>query len=143
MKLVKRLIELAFGVFLLTLFALNSDVMISIRYYGLREPITVRFFELVLFCVSLGILLAAFGDFITQLRWIGERRRLVKKDKEHQAQVDNLTGRASEVEDENARLKRNNEALQKKVSDLEAAQAKAAETAPVNIEKSEEAPSSS
>lgn len=114
MKLVKRLIELAFGIFLLSLFALNSDVRVQIQYYGLTEPITVRFFELVLFCVALGVILAAVGDFITQLKWISERRRLLKRDQEHQSEVDLLNNRIKELEDENARYARDIEQLQRK-----------------------------
>jgi len=90
MRLIKRLIELAFVIFIISLFMKNKDVELTITYFGLAEPIKVAFWELVTFCVSVGIIVAALGDFITQLKWIGERRRMIKTDQEHQGVVDGL-----------------------------------------------------
>ncbi|MBI5568989.1 MAG: hypothetical protein HY914_03505 [Desulfomonile tiedjei] len=104
MRLIKRLIELAFFVFLLSLFGKNMDVALDIKYYGLPQPIHVSFWELVLFCVSLGIIIAAIGDFITQLRWLGEKRRLLKTDREHQSEVAGLNERIRTLEAERDRM---------------------------------------
>jgi hypothetical protein len=104
MRLIKRLIELAFFVFLLSLFGKNMDVALDIKYYGLAQPIHVTFWELVLFCVSLGIIIAAIGDFITQLRWLGEKRRLLKTDREHQSEVAGLNERIRTLEAEKDRM---------------------------------------
>jgi hypothetical protein len=104
MRLIKRLIELAFFVFLLSLFGKNMDVALDIKYYGLPQPIHVSFWELVLFCVSLGIIIAAIGDFITQLRWLGEKRRLLKTDREHQSEVAGLNERIRTLEAEKDRM---------------------------------------
>ena len=106
MRLIKRLIELAFFVFLLSLFGKNMDVALDIKYYGLPQPIHVSFWELVLFCVSLGIIIAALGDFITQLKWLGEKRRLLKTDREHQSEVAGLNERIRTLEAEKERMTR-------------------------------------
>jgi hypothetical protein len=106
MRLVKRLIELAFVILVISLFMKNKDVELQINYFGLQEPIKVAFWELVTFCVSLGIIIAAVGDFVTQLKWIRERRRMIKTDQEHQGEVDRLNDRIQTMESENQRLKR-------------------------------------
>jgi uncharacterized membrane protein YciS (DUF1049 family) len=106
MRLIKRLIELAFVILVISLFMKNKDVVMSINYFGLKEPITVAFWELVTFCVSLGIIIAAVGDFVTQLKWLKERHRLVKTDKGHQAEVGKLNDRIEELESESQRLSR-------------------------------------
>jgi hypothetical protein len=105
MRLVKRLIELAFGLFLITFFMKNQGIELQISYYGLSQPIKVAFWELVTFCVALGIIIAAVGDFITQLKWLRERRRMIKTDHEHQSVVDGLNARIESLETENQRLK--------------------------------------
>lgn len=106
MRLVKRLIELAFFVFLLSLFGKNMDMTLQIKYYGLTEPIQVAFWELVIFCVSLGIIVAAVGDFITQLKWMGEKRRMIKTDREHASEVANLNDKIHTLEADKDRLER-------------------------------------
>lgn len=106
MRLVKRLIELAFVILVISLFMKNKDVELQINYFGLQEPIKVAFWELVTFCVSLGIIIAAVGDFVTQLKWIRERRRMIKTDQEHQDEVERLNDRIQEMESENQRLKK-------------------------------------
>jgi hypothetical protein len=90
MRLIRRLIELAFVIFVLSLFMKNKDIVMQIDYYGLSAPITVAFWELVTVCVSLGIIIAAVGDFITQFKWAAERRSMRKRDSEHQQAVDGL-----------------------------------------------------
>ena len=82
MRLIKRLIELAFVILIISLFMKNKDIELSINYFGLKEPIKLAFWELVTLCVSVGIIIAALGDFITQLKWVRERRRMVKTDRE-------------------------------------------------------------
>ena len=106
MRLVKRLIELAFVVLVISLFMKNKDVELQINYFGLQEPVKVAFWELVTFCVSLGIIIAAVGDFITQLKWIRERRRMIRTDQEHQGEVERLNDRIQAMESETQRLKR-------------------------------------
>jgi hypothetical protein len=105
MKLVKRLIELAFVILVISLFMKNKDVELQISYFGLSQPLKVAFWELVTFCVSLGIIIAALGDFVTQMKWLGERRRMIKTDKEHQSATESLNLRIQELESENGRLK--------------------------------------
>jgi uncharacterized membrane protein (DUF106 family) len=133
MKFIKRLIELAFFVFLLTLFGKNMDVSVQVKYYGLGQPITVQFWELVLFCVAFGIIIAAIGDFITQLKWMGEKRRMIKTDKEHLAEVQKLSDRIRGLEAENQgaqkELERKSKELQQKSQDLSRAQARAVASA--------------
>ena len=77
----------------------------NINYFGLSEPITVQFWELVSFCIALGVIIAALGDFITQLKWIKERRRMMKTDREHQSVVSGLNDKIQSLETENQRLK--------------------------------------
>ncbi len=129
MRFVKRLIELAFFVFLLTLFGKNMDVSVQIKYYGLGQPITIQFWELVLFCVAFGIIIAAIGDFITQLKWMGEKRRMIKTDKGHLAEVQKLTDRIRGLEAENQasqkELERKSKELEQKTQELSLAQAQA------------------
>lgn len=105
MRLIKRLIELAFVILVISLFMKNKDIELSIDYFGLKEPIKVAFWELVTFCVSLGIIIAAVGDFITQLKWIGERRRMVKTDQGHQGEVKRLNDKIKSLEKDNQDIK--------------------------------------
>ena len=116
MRLIKRLIELAFVILVISLFMKNKDVQVSITYFGLSEPITLAFWELVTICISVGIIIAAVGDFITQLKWVKERRRMVKTDKEHQQTVDGLNRRIKELETESETLKKE---LKEKPQDTE------------------------
>lgn len=118
MRLLKRLIELAFVIFVLSLFMKNKDVVMDINYFGLSEPLTVQFWELVTFCVALGIIIAALGDFITQLKWIRERRRMVKTDREHESVVNDLNRKIETLESENQRLKRDSEQKDGEISEL-------------------------
>ncbi|MBI4964394.1 MAG: hypothetical protein HY913_14040 [Desulfomonile tiedjei] len=106
MRLIKRLIELAFVILVISLFMKNKDVTLQIDYFGLQEPIKVAFWELVTFCVSLGVIIAAVGDFVTQLKWIRERRRMVQTDKEHQGEVERLNNKIQDLESEIQRLKK-------------------------------------
>ncbi|MCA1959910.1 MAG: hypothetical protein LDL33_03860 [Desulfomonile sp.] len=106
MRLIKRLIELAFVIFIISLFMKNKDVELTITYFGLAEPIKVAFWELVTFCVSVGIIVAALGDFITQLKWIGERRRMIKTHQEHQGVVDGLNKQIEQLQAETTALQR-------------------------------------
>jgi predicted RNase H-like nuclease (RuvC/YqgF family) len=120
MRLLKRIIELAFVIFVISLFMKNKEIVMQINYFGLSEPITVQFWELVTFCVALGIIIAAVGDFVTQLKWVRERRRMIKTDKEHQSVVDELNGKISALESEGLRLKREIEQKDREISDLKA-----------------------
>jgi hypothetical protein len=141
MRSIKRLIELAFFVFLLTLFGKNMDVSVQIKYYGLGQPITVQFWELVLFCVAFGIIIAAVGDLITQLKWMGEKRRMIKAEKGHAAEVQKLSDRIRGLEADNQRtqkeLERRSKELAQKSQELSLAQAKAGAVAaePLTEEK--------
>jgi hypothetical protein len=105
MRLIKRLIELAFVILVISLFMKNKDVVLQINYFGLSEPIKVAFWELVTICVSLGIIIAAVGDFITQLKWVRERRRMVKTDKEHHQVVEGLNKQIKELQSESQKLR--------------------------------------
>ncbi|MGB6068674.1 MAG: hypothetical protein WBG50_28020 [Desulfomonilaceae bacterium] len=104
MKLIKRLIELAFVIFIISLFMKNKDVELQITYFGLSAPIKVAFWELVTICVSVGVIIAAVGEFMTQWKWRRERRRMIKTDQEHQGEVDRLNARIQGLETENKRL---------------------------------------
>jgi len=110
MKFVKRLIELAFIILIISLFMKNKDVEFQIAYFGLSEPIKVAFWELVIFCVSIGIIIAALGDLVTQLKWRNERRRMVKSEQEHEAEIARLNGLIKGLEAENQRLSKDLEA---------------------------------
>ena len=104
MRLVKRLIELALVILVISLFMKNKDVELQLNYFGLSQPLKVAFWELVTFCVSLGIIIAALGDFVTQFKWVRERRRMIKTDQGHHSEVAKLEGRIGELESENRRL---------------------------------------
>ncbi len=119
MRLIKRLIELAFVILIISLFMKNKDVELQITYFGLSAPIKVAFWELVTVCVSVGIIIAAVGDFMTQLKWLRERRRMVKTDQEHQSEVDRLNTQIQSLESENKRLKGELEQKSKELSDIE------------------------
>ena len=134
MRLLKRLIELAFVIFVISLFMKNKDVVMNINYFGLSEPITVQFWELVTFCVAIGIIIAAVGDFVTQLKWIGERRRMIKTDREHQSVVDDLNQRIAALDSENQRLKKELDQKIEEISDLRAQSNIASE--PIHTEQS-------
>jgi hypothetical protein len=104
MRFVKRLIELAFIILIISLFMKNKDVEFQIAYFGLSEPIKVAFWELVVFCVSIGIIIAALGDLVTQLKWRNERRSMIKSGQEHEAEIARLNGLVKGLEAENQRL---------------------------------------
>ncbi len=110
MRLIRRLVELAFVILVISLFMKNKNIELQIDYYGLKEPIKVAFWELVTFCVSVGIIIAAVGDLITQVKWLGERRRMMKRDQGHQGELDRLNVKVREMQDENQRLKKEAEA---------------------------------
>ncbi len=122
MRLIKRLIELAFVVFVISLFMKNKDVELQITYFWLSQPIKMAFWELVTLCVSLGIIIAAIGDFITQLKWIRERRRMIKTDQEHQGDVARLNDLVKGLESENERLRKELEQKTSEVSSFESNQ---------------------
>ena len=105
MRLIKRLLELAFVILIISLFMKNKDVELQITYFGLSAPIKVALWELVTICVSVGIIIAAVGDFMTQLKWLRERRRMIKTDQEHQAEVDRLNTQIQDLESDKKRLK--------------------------------------
>ncbi len=130
MKLIKRLIELAFVILILSLFMKNKDVELQITYFGLSAPIKVAFWELVTICVSVGVIIAAVGEFITQRKWLGERRRMIKTDQEHQAEVGRLNARIQGLESENKRLKGE---LGEKSEQLAASQKQ--EPAPIGVDE--------
>ncbi len=119
MRLIKRLIELAFVILIVSLFMKNKDVELPITYFGLSEPIKLAFWELVTICVSVGIIIAAVGDFMTQLKWLRERRRMIKTDQEHQAEVNRLNAQIEGLESDNKRLKGELEAKSKEFSSLQ------------------------
>ncbi len=118
MRLIKRLIELAFVILVISLFMKNKDIELTINYFGLKEPIKVAFWELVTFCVSLGIIIAALGDFITQLKWVGERRRMVKTDREHAGEVGKLSDKIKSLEKESLDIKRELEEKSDEIASL-------------------------
>lgn len=119
MRLIKRLIELAFVILVISLFMKNKDIELQINYFGLSEPIKVAFWELVTFCVSIGIIIAALGDFITQLKWLREKRRMIKTDKGHQKEVNDLNEKIESLEAENQLMKKSLDQKSKEFSDLQ------------------------
>jgi len=110
MKFVKRLIELAFIIFIISLFMKNKDVEFQLAYFGLSEPIKIAFWELVIICVSIGIIIAALGDLVAQLKWRNERRRMIKSEQDHEAEIARLNGLVKGLEAENQRLTKDLEA---------------------------------
>jgi hypothetical protein len=105
MRLIKRLFELAVFLFFISLFMMNKDVSLDFNYFGLKQPIKLAFWELVTISVSIGIIVAAVGDFLSQLKWLAERRRLNKQAREHQQVVDGLNARIEELEADNDRMR--------------------------------------
>lgn len=119
MRLIKRLIELAFVILIISLFMKNKDIELSINYFGLKEPINLAFWELVTICVSLGIIIAALGDFITQLKWVRERRRMIKTDREHSGEVDRLNEKITELESQVQRFQKELDQRNARIAELE------------------------
>ncbi len=119
MRLIKRLIELAFVILIISLFMKNKDIELSINYFGLKEPINLAFWELVTICVSLGIIIAALGDFITQLKWVRERRRMIKTDREHSGEVDRLNEKITELESQVQRSQKELDQRNARIAELE------------------------
>jgi hypothetical protein len=110
MRFVKRLIELAFIILIISLFMKNKDLEFQITYFGLSEPIKMAFWELVILCVSVGIIIAALGDLVTQLKWRNERRRMIKSEQDHESEIARLNGLVKGLEAENQRLSKDLEA---------------------------------
>ena len=119
MRLIKRLIELAFVILIISLFMKNKDIELSINYFGLKEPIKIAFWELVTLCVSVGIIIAALGDFITQLKWVRERRRMVKTDREHLGDVARLNEKISDLESHLQRIQKELDQKNARIAELE------------------------
>lgn len=119
MRLIKRLIELAFVILIISLFMKNKDIELSINYFGLKEPIKIAFWELVTLCVSVGIIIAALGDFITQLKWVRERRRMVKTDREHQGDVARLNEKIADLESHVQRIQKELDQKNARIAELE------------------------
>jgi uncharacterized membrane protein YciS (DUF1049 family) len=119
MRLIKRLIELAFVILIISLFMKNKDIELSINYFGLKEPIKLAFWELVTLCVSVGIIIAALGDFITQLKWVRERRRMVKTDREHQGDVARLNEKIADLESHVQRIQKELDQKNARIAELE------------------------
>jgi uncharacterized membrane protein YciS (DUF1049 family) len=119
MRLIKRLIELAFVILIISLFMKNKDIELSINYFGLKEPIKLAFWELVTLCVSVGIIIAALGDFITQLKWVRERRRMVKTDREHLGDVARLNEKISDLESHVQRIQKELDQKNARIAELE------------------------
>jgi hypothetical protein len=119
MRLLKWLIGIAFVVLIITLFMENKDVELQINYFGLAQPLKVAFWVLVTFCVSLGIIIAALGDFITQVKWIREKRRMIKTDREHKGEVGRLNEKIGALEAENQTLKQNLDRKSREASDMQ------------------------
>lgn len=119
MRLIKRLIELAFVILIISLFMKNKDIELSINYFGLKEPIKLAFWELVTLCVSVGIIIAALGDFITQLKWVKERRRMVKTDREHLGDVARLNEKISDLESHVQRIQKELDQKNARIAELE------------------------
>ncbi|MEI6134572.1 MAG: hypothetical protein WCP72_06340 [Desulfomonile sp.] len=119
MRLIKRLIELAFVILIISLFMKNKDIELSINYFGLKEPIKLAFWEMVTLCVSVGIIIAALGDFITQLKWVRERRRMVKTDREHLGDVARLNEKISDLESHLQRIQKELDQKNARIAELE------------------------
>ena len=119
MILIKRLIELAFVILIISLFMKNKDIELSINYFGLKEPIKLAFWEMVTLCVSVGIIIAALGDFITQLKWVRERRRMVKTDREHLGDVARLNEKISDLESHLQRIQKELDQKNARIAELE------------------------
>jgi len=134
MKLIKWLFGVAFIVWLISLFMKNADVEVLITYWGLSEPLKVAFWELVTFCVSLGIIIAAVSDFITQLKWARERRRMIETDKEHRSTVERLNGSIRSLEAENQQLKSQLEQKSREITDLTRQAEKSVQLEPVSLQ---------
>jgi len=120
MRLIKRLIELAVVVLIISLFMMNKDVTVRITYFGLDQPVTLAFWELVTICVSLGIIIAAIGDFITHYKWLSERKKLLKTDQEHQQVVENLNKDIRQLHAENAKLRQDLDEKSAEIDSLKA-----------------------
>lgn len=118
MRILKRLLELIFIIFVISLFMKNKDIELQIAYFGLSAPIKVAFWELVTFCVSVGIIIAAIGDFSAQLKWIRDKRRIMKTDREHHGEMERLNQKIRELESENERVKGDLEKKDREISDL-------------------------
>ncbi|MBM3301591.1 MAG: hypothetical protein FJY85_16790 [Deltaproteobacteria bacterium] len=125
MRLIRWLIHIAFFFFLISVFMKNKDIVLKVNYFGLPRPIDVEFWEMASFCVAIGLIIAALGDFFANLKWIRERRRMIKTDLEHQSVVDGLNSRIEALETENQRLKRE---LEKKAKEI--SESKVTETTP-------------
>ncbi len=109
MKFVKRIIEVAFIVLVISIFMKNKDLELQINYFGLSEPIRMAFWELVTLCVSIGIIIAAAGDLVTQLKWRRERRKMIRAEQESKGEMARLTGLVKGLEAEIDRLRKESE----------------------------------
>jgi hypothetical protein len=116
----KWFIVVALFVFLLTLFAMNMDQRVQVKYYGLAHPITVEFWELVVFSVALGMIVAALGELVSQMKWIGERHRMIKRDREHKGELQALNDKIGTLESQSHQLKKDVERKTQELADLKA-----------------------
>ncbi len=113
MKLVKTILVVIFFMFLISVFMLNKNVELQIKYFGLSKPVTVQFWELVTVCVALGVIVSALWDFFSELKWMRERRKMIQTHREHKSVEGRLTARIEELEAENLGLQHELEGLQR------------------------------
>jgi hypothetical protein len=118
MKLAKRLLALAFVVFVITLLMFNKDLKISVGYFGLPGPIDIPFWIIVTTCFSLGFLIVAIIDSISQLQWIREQRNWARIDKERTEQIDKVNTALRSLEDLNRQMKADLERKTSEIQDL-------------------------
>lgn len=119
MRLLIRVIGIAFFIFIISLLMKNKDVELQINYFGLVEPLKVAFWEVVTLCIVVGFLIAALGDFVTQIKWIREKRQMVKTHKERHAELSRLNDKIGELEAQNRSLKQNLDQKSREASEMQ------------------------
>ncbi len=95
--------------FLVTIAALmsNKDVSMELRFFFDPDKVyTVAFWEVVIFCVALGFIIAAVFVFIDQLDTNKKMKDLAKADQEKTAEIERLDEDLRAAQEENEALKR-------------------------------------
>lgn len=118
MKLVKRLLTLAFIVFVITMFMYNKDLKIAVGYFGLSAPIDIPFWIIVTVSFCCGFLILAVVDSVSQIKWMREKSSWVKIDKERTDQIDKVNLALRLSEDFNRQLKADLEQKKSEVEEL-------------------------
>jgi hypothetical protein len=119
MTLLHRIIERVIVIGVLSFYMQNKDIQIQLNFFGLTQPVNAHLGQIITLAVAVGLFLCIIGDIFSQLKGMRDRNRMVKRDKEHQGEVERLEERVQELEKEADTLKAERDGKAKLIRSLE------------------------